>query len=168
MLISLSTLHSYSSRYTRGPYESIYTAKRDNTQTAFLSHSHHDAKLAKGVQGYLEKQGCDVYIDWEDHEMPSQPSRETAEKLQKKIQDCDWFLYLATVNSSNSKWCPWEIGYADSAKGKSKLLILPTRDGNKTHGNEYIELYRKIDLDTRGNLYIYDRGTLISRLDSVF
>ena len=46
-------------------------------------------------------------------------------------------------------WCPWEIGCADSIKGYEKILIIPTEDdfGN-WYGNEYLQLYKKIDEGT--------------------
>ena len=58
----------------------------------------------------------------------------------------DWFLFLATSNSIQSRWCPWEIGFADSVKSYEKILIIPTEDdyGN-WYGNEYLQLYKKVD-----------------------
>ena len=159
MAIPLSRLRYYTDRYTRSAFMSIQEAQRAGIQTAFLSHSHKDAELAKGVQGFLKRHGWDVYIDWEDATMPDNPNRETAKKLQKRIQDCDWFLYLATANSSESRWCPWEIGYADSEKGKDRLLILPTADerGAK-HGNEYLELYSRIDYNSLQEPVVFKEG----------
>lgn len=40
--------------------ELVNEAKRVGRQTAFLSHSHKDSELAKGVQGFLQAQGWDV------------------------------------------------------------------------------------------------------------
>ena len=120
-------------------------AKASHKQTAFLSHSHKDAELAKGVQSFLHAQGWDVYIDWDDSGMPEVPNRETATRIQAKIHDLNWFLLLATENSAESRWCPWEIGCADGMKKYENILIIPTSEGNKTHGSEYLELYRRID-----------------------
>lgn len=132
-------------------------------QTVFLSHSHKDRDIAEGVEAWLEEKGWTVYIDWKDDSMPESPNRETAEKLQGQIEECDWFLYLATKNSAESRWCPWEIGYADARKGKDRLLILPTTDGGQAYGNEYLQLYRYISLNTMGQTRVYDPSFRYSR-----
>lgn len=98
---------------TKRSAELIQEAKAARKQTAFLSHSHQDSRLAKSLQAFLQAQGWAIYIDWEDTSMPDSPTRETAEKIQAKIRDLDWFLFLGTQNSMRSRWCPWEIGYAD-------------------------------------------------------
>lgn len=125
---------------------SLTEALSRNQQTAFLCHSHKDHELAKGLQVMLKENGWDLYIDWEDTEMPSTPNKETANRIKDKIKTSDWFLFLATTNSTQSRWCPWEIGFADSTKGYSRILIIPTEDdyGN-WYGNEYLQLYKKID-----------------------
>jgi len=124
----------------------LLEAKRKGEQTGFLCHSHRDRDLAKRVQAFLADKGFRLYIDWEDPEMPAVPDRSTAERIQKRIKDLDWFLYLATSNSSTSRWCPWEIGYADGVKNLNDILVIPTREGYTTHGAEYLQLYQHVDL----------------------
>ena len=56
---------------------------------------------------------------------------------------------LATRNSTESRWCPWEIGYADAVKDYERILIVPTEDDSGNwYGNEYLQLYKKIDEGT--------------------
>src|SRR5262249_25705220 len=86
------------------------------------------------------------------------PNRETAKRIQAKIIELDWFLFLATANSMSSRWCPWEIGYADGKKQIDQIFIIPTQDGQKTHGNEYLQLYRRIDLAATGQLGTWRPG----------
>lgn len=88
--------------------------------------------------------------------MPSAPNAETASKLRQRIVNSEWFLFLATANSMASRWCPWELGYADGKKPTEKIAIVPTRDGQTTHGSEYLQLYRKIDTDSVGGLGIFN------------
>ena len=97
-------------------------------------------------------QGWQVYVDWADNEMPATPDQETAKRIQAKIVELNYFLFLATANSMTSRWCPWEIGYADEKKSLDRILIIPTLDGNTTHGNEYLQLYRRIDVAAGGKL----------------
>ncbi|MAA66742.1 MAG: hypothetical protein CL581_18465 [Alteromonadaceae bacterium] len=145
--------------------KSLNEALSKNKQTAFLCHSHRDQELAKGLQVLLKENGWDVYIDWEDNEMPSSPNKETASKIKLKITTTDWFLFLATSNSTQSRWCPWEIGYADAQKGYGKMLIIPTEDDSGNwYGNEYLQLYKKIDEGTdrqtgRSGYAAFDAGS---------
>ena len=117
---------------------------REYTQTAFLCHSHNDESLVKGLLVLFKDYGVKLYVDWLDSEMPASPNQETATRLQKKIRSAYYFLFLATANSRASRWCPWEIGYADGI-GK-KVCVIPTSDGQNTYGNEYLQLYSYIDV----------------------
>ncbi|WP_448671273.1 toll/interleukin-1 receptor domain-containing protein [Pseudoxanthomonas mexicana] len=127
------------------PYTSLYSAKMARRRTAFLCHSHKDELLAKGLAHLLWQWGWHVYIDWQDASMPPTPDRTTARKIQDKILATDFFLFLATSNSMASRWCPWELGFADGKKSLDSILVVPTRDGTSIHGNEYLALYRHID-----------------------
>ncbi|WP_176645217.1 toll/interleukin-1 receptor domain-containing protein [Duganella sp. SG902] len=113
-------------------------------RTAFLCHSHKDRELAEGLQVLLAEKGVELYIDWQDTAMPDKPNEETAGRIKLKIKNCDWFLFLATANSMSSRWCPWELGYADGSKPLERIAIVPTMDGLSTHGNEYVGIYRRI------------------------
>lgn len=143
----------------------LQDAQRLGRQTAFLSHSHKDRAMAKGVQAFLQSQGWDVYIDWEDAEMPSKPNRQTAARIKDKIVQLDWFLFLATQTSTVSRWCPWEIGYADGKKNIDRIVILPTSDGYSTYGNEYLDLYRHIAPSNLGDIRVFgpDRTSVLLR-----
>jgi hypothetical protein len=90
--------------------------------------------------------------------MPESTNEETAAKIQQKIRDLDYFVFLATENSMASRWCPWEIGYADGKKPRDRILIVPTSDNGSTHGNEYIQLYRRIDMTSSGSLEVFRPG----------
>lgn len=125
--------------------KSLMEAKAAGKQTAFLCHSHADQELVIGLQILLIESGWDVYVDWQDSAMPEIPNAQTAKRIQEKIISMDWFLFLATKSSTNSKWCPWEIGFADAKKSNSEIIIIPTREDNGSwHGNEYLQLYRKL------------------------
>jgi len=151
MAISQSDILQYERQASlRKSAQVVNEAKASRKQTAFLSHSHQDASIAKSVQAFLLANGWEVYIDWEDATMPDSPNRETALRIQARIKDLDWFLFLATRNSMSSRWCPWEIGYADGVKAHDTILILPTADSFGNHGSEYLQLYRSIDVAQGG------------------
>lgn len=146
MAIGIRTLRAAGSRPGQVTIaKSLNEARQRRQQTAFLCHSHRDDVLAQGLQNLLTENGWNVYIDWQDTDMPETPTKETAAAIKKKIAERDWFLFLATPESVRSRWCPWEIGYADSVKSDGDILIIQTEDDSGNfYGNEYLQLYRKI------------------------
>lgn len=122
----------------------------------FLSHSHKDKELAKGLKNHLASLGVNLYIDIEDSEMPGSTSRETAERIKGAITRLNVFLILATKNAMESKWVPWEIGVADGKKPYDKILVVPVVDpSGNFHGSEYLQLYKRIIVATDGNSAIF-------------
>jgi len=157
MAIRQADLQVASYRFKSGPGRTLYEAKAFGVRSAFLCHSHHDEALAKGLVTVLGEKGISLYIDWADQTMPPTPNKITAQKIKDKIRESDLFLFLATQNSMTSHWCPWEIGYADGVKQHQAILIIPTSDSSGTHhGNEYLQLYRKIDITSMGELQLYE------------
>ncbi len=76
MPISINDLRSAANRAsTTRLLKSINEAIANNKQTAFLCHSHKDEELAKGLQVMLAENGLELYIDWQDDEMPEQPNK---------------------------------------------------------------------------------------------
>jgi len=156
MTIKQSSLRQYAALSMAKKTVTLREAMNNGRQTAFLSHSHKDQLLACGVQEHLNAQGWDVYIDWQDSTMPPAPTKETAQKIRDKIGQLDWFIFLATENSQNSRWCPWEIGFADKNKSYERILVLPTLDhNNTTHGSEYLHLYKQISMSTTGAVAVF-------------
>ena len=146
-IAELSAATTTNRRTVNDTYPSAVFSKLAGIKTAFLCHSHKDQTLALKLIALFAERRVDLYVDWMDSEMPSTPTRETASRIQAKIEELDLFLYLATSNSSNSSWCPWEIGYGDKAKGKETLFIIPTQDGSSVFGQEYLSLYRSLQVD---------------------
>lgn len=100
--------------------------------------------------------------------MPERPNRETAARIQNRIVECNYFIFLATSNSTQSRWCPWEIGYADGKKKLDDIFVVPTQDSFKAYGNEYLDLYRRIDFSNMQKLGAWqpkqDTGVLVESL----
>ena len=113
----------------------------------FLSHSSKDQELVIGAVRLLTGHGATVYIDKKDPTLPPYTSKDTAIGLKKRIQQSQKFVLLASKNSKDSRWVPWELGIADQAKGLSKVAILPTVESptDVTWTNwEYLGLYDRI------------------------
>jgi hypothetical protein len=151
MPIPLSTLRRASISESATLAKSV-RVRKSGQKAAFLCHSHLDAPYVEGLLGMLRDAGWDVYVDWKDASMPPRPNRETAEKIQARIRASDYFLFLATPNSTASRWCPWEIGYADGRRPISSIFVITTSSDGANYGNEYLQLYRTIDLAKDGGL----------------
>lgn len=113
----------------------------------FLSHRHsEDENLIKQVRGFFASMGAVLYIDWMDENMPEVTSSETAAKLKSQIARSQKFVVLATPQSIESIWIPWEIGLADQLKGLENIAILPVIHEDDTWSSrEYYQLYSRIE-----------------------
>lgn len=151
MPITLDQLRAAGNRVQKSASRTLHEARAAGMETAFLCHSHHDVHLVNGAVTLLQEHGWNIYVDWADETMPETPNAETAAKIKAKIVELNYFLFLATPNSMASRWCPWEIGYADGKKPIDKIFIIPTTDqSGKWYGSEYLQLYRHIDVTSAG------------------
>lgn len=119
--------------------------------TVFLSHSHEDADIVDSAISFLLTIGVLVYVDWLDPTMPRITSGETATTIKNRIVQCQKFVVLLSESSKNSKWVPWELGFADGKKNNSDIAILPIKRNSYTKdsefaGLEYMELYQQIQI----------------------
>jgi hypothetical protein len=146
-----------------------YSNKVSAKTSIFLSHSHHDSDYVKDVVVFLRKMGVEVYVDWMDDTMPKETSGKTAALLKQKIKENDKFVFLATNNSIESKWCNWEIGFGDAYKYISKIALFPLKeDYTDWKGNEYLQIYPYIaesDYTTEYYKVIFPDGKEMSLLD---
>jgi len=158
MPINVSTLRAASARRRPDEARSLQEAHALHLKTVFLCHSHRDSDFVTGLVTLLREAGWRIYVDWADASMPDRPNRETAARIKQRIVSTHYFLFLATSNSMASRWCPWEIGYADGKKPIDAILICPTTDGMTTHGSEYLDLYRRVDVSTALQLAVWQPG----------
>jgi hypothetical protein len=129
------------------------TTLRKNAQNrspegaTFLSHSSKDDDLVVGAIRVLENHGATVYVDKIDPELPPYTNVQTAATLKKRIEQTKKFVLLATKNSKESNWVPWELGIADGKKGLDRIALYPAveekHDISWTSW-EYMGLYQRI------------------------
>lgn len=122
-------------------------SSRSLTGSTFLSHSSMDEDLVVGAVQILEDHGALVYTDQKDPEMPPYTNDETASLLKTRIQQTKRFVMLASKNSKESRWVPWELGYADGYKSLSGIALFPALDTASDESwtsSEYLGLYRRI------------------------
>lgn len=114
----------------------------------FLSHSSKDAEIVLGVKKILEGKGLKVYVDWDtDSQLDRrQVSAETAELIRKRMRQSKSLIYIATSNSSDSKWMPWELGFFDGySSGSVAIFPLVEFSYQSFSGQEYLGIYPLID-----------------------
>jgi hypothetical protein len=169
MPFQLEDLRSAASGFRKYATEELTEsrARERYLKTVFLCHSHKDQEYVRGFITRIRDNGWTVYVDWLDSTMPEKPNRETADRLQARIRRMDYFVYLATPNSSSSRWCPWEIGYADGVKNRDQIMLVTTTDySGHLYGAEYLELYQQIDIASSGSVAVFDphstQGTRLS------
>ena len=149
-------------RNSRTNFSNIIEAKEASVvaaATIFLSHSHKDRTQAEGLVYYLASLGIKVYVDWNDSDMPRITNRDTAEKIKGEIKTKALFLILATSNALQSRWVPWEIGIADQCKGDQRMLLIPVADySGRFDGNEYLQLYMRVEAAAAGGYGVFAPG----------
>jgi hypothetical protein len=124
----------------------------------FLCHAFKDAKIVEAIKDFLKSNGLTVYVDWIDDPQLSRShvTPATAAKLRAAMRRSTSLLYAASVNASESKWMPWEVGYSDALHGR--VAILPLADGNELvsayRGQEFMGIYPYVDDDASGMLFL--------------
>ncbi|POA27744.1 MULTISPECIES: toll/interleukin-1 receptor domain-containing protein [unclassified Pseudomonas] len=121
---------------------------KDERFDIFLSHSIKDKDLVEGVGVLLRERGYNVYIDWmNDEELDREHvDKKTADRLRQRMRNCSSLIYIATGQSAESKWMPWELGYFDGCKSGA-VAILPLVDSLSSgfNGQEYLSLYPLVE-----------------------
>ncbi|MFH7809790.1 toll/interleukin-1 receptor domain-containing protein [Acinetobacter sp. BSP-153] len=136
--------------------ESLKQQNLKNNFDIFLSHSSKDKTLILGIKKFIEESGYTVYIDWVDDPQLDRAhvNVTTANVLRTRMKQSKFLIYVDSNNATTSKWMPWELGYFDGYK-PNKIGILPVRynsEGTYT-GQEYLELYPKIEKNSLNALY---------------
>lgn len=110
-----------------------------------------------GAIRVLENHGATVYVDEIDPAMPPYTTEATAAILKSRIKQTRHFVLLASQNSKDSRWVPWELGIADGYKDLSSIALFPASENSHERAWaswEYLGLYRRI---VWGDLEGYDK-----------
>lgn len=130
------------------------------TYDIFLSHSYKDATVVLGTRDIIRDLGFSVYVDWiEDPQLDrTSVTAETAQVLRERMRSCRSLLYAASEKSTESRWMPWECGYADGLKGRCAILPLTEEPEDGFRGKEYMGLYPYVVRDperTSGEMMLW-------------
>lgn len=139
--------------------------KQREEYDVFLSHSSFDKTLILSLVDLFQEANYKVYVDWiEDEELDrNHINVKTAQIIKKRMNNSRGLAYIATTNSTNSKWCPWELGYFDGKKNK-RCCILPIMEPGEYNGQEYLGLYPYLRHDrmegmSKLDFWVYDQET---------
>ena len=55
-------------------------------------------------------------------------------------------MSLLLEDAKDSRWVPWELGYADSTKGMEHIAAFPVAENSDFTHNEYLNIYPKIQI----------------------
>lgn len=141
--ITLDDLQEKTTRLTKASSvnESLSSSTKFDKQI-FLSYRRKDSNYVTPIVDILKSIGANVYIDYMDDSLPEKPNTETAAILRSRIQKSEKFILMATPNSSDSKWIPWELGLGDGFVNYENVAILPiTQYSNDWKEQEYYSIY---------------------------
>jgi hypothetical protein len=73
------------------------------------------------------------------------------------MNKCSCLIYAYSPNVTQSRWCPWELGYFDGKNGNAFVMPLVDDESEGFKGVEYVGLYEKIvELQAKnGKMYLY-------------
>ena len=152
MILSESYLRNEQKYYINTyKYETLLENRKydfEEKYDLFISHSYMDKTLVEVLYNKFEEAGYKVYIDWKEKSPLSNRenvSVETARQLKIRMNNCKGLSYIATSNIVNSKWCPWELGYADGKKNRAAILPITEDTVYEYNGLEYLGIYPYID-----------------------
>lgn len=113
----------------------------------FLSHSYSDSEAVALASSALKKRGFSVFVDWEDNpdadRAPGSP--QVARKVKDALRRSTCLLSLASGNAEQSRWMPWECGYADAFSGKVAIFPLVRRSQDEFKDIGFMKLYPKAE-----------------------
>ena len=119
----------------------------------FLSHNSRDEEKIIEFYKKFNKKGQVVYIDWINDKYDLRRewcNASTVDILKKRIKQSEVFVLYFSGETLNSRWCSWELGYAD-ALGK-KICIYFSEDINKKNIPKFYLSYPELEISK--NIYV--------------
>lgn len=87
-----------------------------SVKCVFISHHKSDMEYCKKVAAYIMNAGIDVYLDEYDcdlkHQVQTNNPAGVVRCIKKGINNSTHMLCVLSPRTIDSKWVPWEIGYA--------------------------------------------------------
>lgn len=143
--------------YPRDTYGRLPQPSLDSPRV-FISHQKKDSDIARKIADYLEDAGIDTYFDQYDSSIDRSNPESVVKAIQTGIENCTHMIVVFSLNTLDSMWVPWEIGYAYNTQ--IALNVLRLKGVAKDKLPEYLKVVKVI-------LDIWDLNQLISNLTKV-
>ncbi|NUY81898.1 TIR domain-containing protein [Flavobacterium sp. MAH-1] len=120
---------------------------RTYTETnVFLSYRRKDRQYVEAIVKFLKGIGINLYVDYLDETLEDKTNENVAAILRDRIKSCNKFISVATPDSGNSKWMPWELGLGDRIINYKNVAILPLTNSAVTwNDQEYGKIYGRVE-----------------------
>lgn len=129
----------------------------------FLSHSFRNKEDLLKMKAILNSSNLNIYLDWvndKDELLREKSCTDTAKVLTERIKACKAILYIHTPESLDSKWTPWELGFASALGKPIYVYYLSHSDVDP----EYLQLYKEVTLIDNDFRCIDDNARLVDLL----
>lgn len=121
----------------------------------FISHQKKDSEAARIIADYLQEAGIDVYFDQYDQSINRADPQSVVNAIKRGIENSTHMLVLFSLNTFDSMWVPWEIGYAYNSVVTLNVLRLKGVDKDKLP--EYLKVVNTV-------MSIFQLNSLISNI----
>jgi len=142
-------------RSLKGNLNLSETRKYIGVKCVFISHQKSDKEICKKIADYLLAADIDVYFDEYDESLKSyrQSNRPAGvvDSIKEGINKSSHMLIVVSPNTLDSKWVPWEVGYAYD---NTVLSVLTLKGIQDNHLEDYLKTVPIIRGTKSLNVYI--------------
>lgn len=124
----------------------------------FISHQKKDSEIAKAIADYLLNAGIDIYFDQFDKSIDRSDPHSVVRAIRRGIENSSHMLVLFSINTFESMWVPWEIGYAYNSA--VSLNVLRLKGVPKEKLPEYLKVVKMV-------MSIYQLNSLIADIRKI-
>lgn len=108
--------------------------KSSGIKCVFISHQKSDSDTCKKIAEYFIAADIDVYFDENDNDLKlyrqTGNPQGVVDSIKKGINKSSHMLIVVSPNTLNSKWVPWEVGYAYDNTTLGVLTLKGISDSN--------------------------------------
>lgn len=114
---------------------------RTGIKCVFISHKKEDSAAARRIADYLLNAGVNVYFDEYDNTLNLDDPNSVVNGIKDGLNHSTHLLVLLSPAALESKWIPWEVGYAYDKKPILSLTLKAVSDWDLP---EYLKITRII------------------------
>ncbi len=136
--------------YNKTVDESLQLFKEETKESKinlFVFHKPDQLEELDSTVNFLNNFRVLIYVDWLDEHIAQDKSEATTKLITQKINDNKKFIFLATEEAIQSKWCDWVLRLAKTLKPIEDIAVLPVRADFSDYnddGEAYLQKYAYI------------------------